>query len=159
MKKILLLPVLFFSVVLISCKKEVPETPLVNPDIAVSGKPGISPLINVFSQPSSWVVVRFTTNGTDETTAFNGYRLLFQPDNSVECYNDIYAIPGNWYPNGADAGALQMQLFFNAPDRLTNPVWNNLAGTWNLVKARDNDVLFNRTTDQTVLELQRLPVK
>lgn len=157
MKKLLLLPVMLLAISLNSCKKEVPLANEEYQVTAVADRPGINPLVAIFRKCDHWTITQFSLNGNQYTDEFDGYRLQFCPNNTVTFSNTIYGVAGTWYSNWSDAGAYRMALYFSVPERLPDPLWGNLEGTWRVVKARNNYLRFEIVRgDYKVLEIERV---
>lgn len=162
MKKLFILPLMILTLGIISCKKDVNQW-VTNQDdqvIALADKPGYNPLAIPFRKCDNWIVSNYNMNGVDYTSDFTGYKLNFCPDNTVIFYNDIYAIHGYWYYRWIDAGGNTMVLYFDVPERLPGNLWDNIAGNWNVIKVRNNHIVFEANfEDPKVLEIDRVKLQ
>src|SRR5437868_284082 len=83
-----------------------------------------------------WVVTSFTTNGTDITSDFTGYKFQYHRDYTVDAIkNGSIEKTGTWQ---ADAAAMNISGNFpNAtnPLLLINGVWHITDNSWTYVKA------------------------
>ena len=83
-----------------------------------------------------WVVTTFTTNGTDITSDFSGYKFQYHRDYTVDAIkNGAIEKTGTW---AADANAMNITgNFTNAvnPLLLINGVWHITDNSWTYVKA------------------------
>ena len=83
-----------------------------------------------------WVITNFTTNGTDITTDFTGYKFQYFSDNTVNAIrNGIVDKTGSWQ---GDVSAMNISAnFANAmnPLLLLNGTWHVTDNSWTYVKA------------------------
>lgn len=114
--------ILFFCISFFSCHKVVQNA-------------AENAILNAMTD-GQWVVTSFTTNGTDITSDFSGYKFQYYRDYTVDAIkNGTVEKTGTWQ---ADANAMNIVGNFpNAvnPLLLINGTWHIIDNGWTYVKA------------------------
>ena len=157
MKKLLIVPLLLFSLGMISCKKEtVPEQQLY---MQQKDMPIINPGLLLFGTCDNWHVSLIQKGRIDLTSNYKNLNLTFCPDNTFVISNDILAVTGHWYITLDKGNPISLILEFNYPvdfptDGRPYGLWTELGGEWNIVLFQKNmiSLKIDRESKRLILE-------
>jgi len=132
MKKIIIIPLLLFSIGFLSCKKETVQPVNIQENTAQFKNPGLF----VFAKCDDWKITSFQKERINLTNDYRFMNFRFCPDNTVAAFNDLLSFQGTWYFLLDKGNPNHLVLSFADPSYTGGPysILAEVEGVWKLVR-------------------------